>query len=481
MIINGGSRAGAVELAAHLCRTDTNEMVELLELRGVATRELREGLRQMEGIAAGTRCRKSLYHANIDPDPDAPALTLAQQRGAVEALERGLRLTGHPRLVVAHVKNGRRHLHVVWSRIDQATMKAVHDGHSYRTHERVARHLEALFGHRVVPGTRGKPVEEPKLSRSPRPTTAETQQAERTGIDPREIARLVTQLWHSAATGQAFKTAIEAAGFQLVRGDRRDFCLVDRTGGVHSLARRLTGLRAADVRHKLRDVDPDTLPGIKAARLSCRSANQAALQAEVSPAMTAASARQNPSRAATRGLDGVTGRASHRRPASTLCGPVLRLFRPDARVITPSPPPDAKPVPVPPETRVLSGRIRSIGSAGRPGPVSLPRSPSLILKEPLAERPLAVAPSASPPVRKPVATPDRPVLNLARALGVDPPYELVMWAMEQKRKLIAYSCETGAYVVPELAHLTAIITGAYLELGLTATGKMRLSGGPSPC
>ena len=65
MIINGGSRAGAGELAAHLGRTDTNEAVELQEVRGLADADLRTGLRQMEAIAAVTRCRKSLYHANV--------------------------------------------------------------------------------------------------------------------------------------------------------------------------------------------------------------------------------------------------------------------------------------------------------------------------------------------------------------------------------------------------------------------------------
>ena len=52
--------------------------------------------------------------------------------------------------------------------------------------------------------------------------------------------------------------------------------------------------------------------------------------------------------------------------------------------------------------------------------------------------------------------------------------------MEARKKLIAYSSATGAYVVPELEHLGRVLSGAYLEAGLTVTGKQRQTGGPAP-
>jgi hypothetical protein len=57
------------------------------------------------------------------------------------------------------------------------------------------------------------------------------------------------------------------------------------------------------------------------------------------------------------------------------------------------------------------------------------------------------------------------------AIGV--PQEVIAWAMEAKRKLIAYSDATGEYVATELEHLSRIISGAYLDQGLTTTGKQR--------
>ena len=82
MIVKGGSRAGAAELAKHLARRDTNEQVELVETRGTVAADLLGALSEMEAVSAGTRCRRPLYHANIDPDARY-AMTGAQWQEAV--------------------------------------------------------------------------------------------------------------------------------------------------------------------------------------------------------------------------------------------------------------------------------------------------------------------------------------------------------------------------------------------------------------
>jgi hypothetical protein len=56
-------------LAAHLLRTDTNERVELVELKGVAATTLPAALLEMQALALGTRCKKALYHASINTAP----------------------------------------------------------------------------------------------------------------------------------------------------------------------------------------------------------------------------------------------------------------------------------------------------------------------------------------------------------------------------------------------------------------------------
>ena len=263
MVIKGKARAGARQLAAHLLRTDQNERAELREVRGVAALDLRGALLEMEAVAAGGRTRRPFYHASINTRADEP-LTAEQERQAVDALEATLGLTGQPRAVVAHVKEGRAHLHVVWSRVNADTMKAIPDSHNYRRHEAVSRALERAFGHQRVQGAH---VERDGIERPERtPSHAEMMQAERSGMTPAQAKEAVTALWQDTATGQDFADALARAGWILARGDRRDFVLVDEAGELHSLARRVEGVKAKDVRARLSDLDADQLPSADEAR-----------------------------------------------------------------------------------------------------------------------------------------------------------------------------------------------------------------------
>ena len=136
MIVNGGSRAGAQSLATHLLNATKNERVAVLDVRGCLSTDLRGALVEMEESAEATRCRKPLYHANIDPDRKV-RMTAEQWQRSIDALEEKLGLQDHARAVVMHVKRGREHIHVVWNRIDLETMQTVRDSHNYRKHELV--------------------------------------------------------------------------------------------------------------------------------------------------------------------------------------------------------------------------------------------------------------------------------------------------------------------------------------------------------
>ena len=276
MVIKGGSRSGGGDLAAHLLRTDTNERAEVMELRGVlADRlpgelgdQLAEALREMEAVATGTRCRKPLYHASINTGP-GEELTAEQKAAAVARLELALGLEGHARAVIEHRKEGRDHLHIVWSRIDVDTMRAARDSHNYRKHEEVARELEREFGHNRVQGAhveRDGPEGErrPRPARTPSP--AAVQQATRTKRSLGDVGADLTRLWRAADTGPAFAAALDGAGYVLAQGDRRGFVVIDREGGVHSLARRIEGASTREVNARLAGVELGSRPTVDQAR-----------------------------------------------------------------------------------------------------------------------------------------------------------------------------------------------------------------------
>jgi hypothetical protein len=263
LIIKGKSRSGPGALAAHLGNAEKNERIHLLETRGTVATDLRGALIEMDAYAAGTRCEKPLYHAAISPAPPH-RLTPEQTAEAIDALEQKLGLSGHSRVVVMHEKEGREHLHVVWSRIDLERMRSVSDSHNYRKHEEVSRDLERRFGHDRVQGAHH---ERDGIARPDRtPSRAELRQEERTGITGKQVKVEVSALFRASDGPEAFKSALEEKGYMLAKGDRRDFVIIDGGGGVHSLARRLDGVKAADLRLFMAPLDRDSLPEVELAR-----------------------------------------------------------------------------------------------------------------------------------------------------------------------------------------------------------------------
>jgi Relaxase/Mobilisation nuclease domain len=271
MVVKGSARGNAADLAAHLL-SSRNERAEVIELRGVAGQDLRSAFLEIELVGSGTRSRRPFYHASINPDP-GEQLTAQQRAEAVDRLEAELGLAGQPRAVIEHAKKGRTHWHVVWSRVDLRRMAMIDDSHNYRRHELVARECERAFGHAKVQGAHVEREDAPRPKRTPR--HAEMQQAERSGITPQAATAQVTALWRVTDSGRSFAAALADHGWILARGDRRDFVVIDPAGETHSLARRIEGVKAADVRARMADVDRATLPSIEDARAQQQEQRQA--------------------------------------------------------------------------------------------------------------------------------------------------------------------------------------------------------------
>jgi Relaxase/Mobilisation nuclease domain len=263
MIIKGKSRAGAGSLAAHLGNAEKNERVTTLETRGTVAHDLRGALTEMEAYAAGTRCEKSLYHAALSPEPPH-RLSPTQRTEAINALEEKLGLSGHARVVVMHEKLGREHIHVVWSRIDLDRMRSVSDSHNYRKHEEVSRDLERRFGHDRVQGAHHEREGVKRPDRTP--SRSELRQQERTGIKDKDVKAEVSALYKSSDWARSFATALDEAGYVLAKGDRRDFVIIDREGGVHSLARRIDGVKAAELREFMSPLNRESFPTVQQAQ-----------------------------------------------------------------------------------------------------------------------------------------------------------------------------------------------------------------------
>ncbi len=264
MIILAGSAGHAANLGRYLMAQGENERVELRDIRGVDADTPLEALLDMAETAhLATDCQKPLYHAVINPEP-GEEMTPERWDRAAALLEERLGLDDHARVVVMHTKEGREHMHVVWSRLDEDEGRLVRMSHDYAKGEAVARQLEEEFGHGRVPGPHSREADEPRPERAPDRDAME--QGKRSGIDPRALKERVTELWEQSDCGRAFVAAMDQEGFVVAAGDRRDFVIVDPEGGVHGLRRSISGGREAAIREKMADVDRDSLPGVTEAQ-----------------------------------------------------------------------------------------------------------------------------------------------------------------------------------------------------------------------
>ena len=250
MIVKGNSRSNAAFWAKHLLNAEENERVSVVEMKGLYADDVKEAFREMRLLAAGTRADKPYYIVSMNPREDE-RLTPEQWDIAVERLEAKLGLTDHARLQVEHEKEGRTHRHIIWSRVDVDSMTVVPTTNNYYVHAETARELEQLFDH--------EPTPVPPAPERDRFKDWETFRAQESGIDPKEMKAEITALWQQSDGGRAFQAAVEEKGYLLAKGDRRDFVLIDPEGDIHSLARRIDGAKAADIRAKMTDLDRDSL------------------------------------------------------------------------------------------------------------------------------------------------------------------------------------------------------------------------------
>lgn len=243
MILNGSQRGGARQLAAHLLSTD-NDHVTVHEVRGFATSDLTGAFVEAHAISKATKCRQFLFSLSLNPPPKAAVPTTAFEE-AVKQIEQKLDLVGHPRAIVFHEKNGRRHAHVVWSRIDRETMKAKQMSFYKTKLRKVSKTLFRAHGWIMPEGLAESTKRDPRNF-----TLHEWLQAKRAEQDPRDIKEALQDAWQISDNREAYEQALGERGFKLARGDRRGFVAVDYEGSVFAVAR-WTGIKTKEVRARL--------------------------------------------------------------------------------------------------------------------------------------------------------------------------------------------------------------------------------------
>jgi hypothetical protein len=257
MILKGAQRGGAKQLALHLMKTEENEHVEIHEVRGFLADDVLGAFREVEAISQGTKCKQYLFSVSLNP-PQTENVSIETFESALSAIEERTGLTGQPRVVVFHEKEGRRHCHAVWSRIDTETMTAKPLPFFKNKLQDVSRQQYLENGWRMPPGLIDKRNRDPRNF-----TLDEWQQAKRAGGNAGEIKALIQEAWSISDSKNSFAHALKERGFYLAKGDRRGHIAMSFDGEPFSIPRML-GKKTKDVRARLGD--PNDLPSIEDAR-----------------------------------------------------------------------------------------------------------------------------------------------------------------------------------------------------------------------
>jgi Relaxase/Mobilisation nuclease domain len=270
MIGKGNHHRHGVKLAAYLMTGHPGERAELIEMRDFGpVSDLRDGFRA-EHIRArdGTRADAPFFHVQLrGAHGEGLKLTDAQMLEIADRCDTALGLAGQPRAASLHInrQTGDRHLHLGYSLVAESE-----DGRLYvrklglykNKLKALSRELEKDYGLQIVSNER-QPHD-----RAPIADRGEIEESRRIGTDVRAIRTAILDCLEQSDGGKSFKAALEARGFMLATGDRRDcFVVVDAAGGQHALNKKLTGQTLAQMRDRLADLDRSRLPGVEQAQV----------------------------------------------------------------------------------------------------------------------------------------------------------------------------------------------------------------------
>lgn len=261
MIPFASQRGGGQDLATHLLNAYDNELAEVAHLRGAIADDLHGAFKEWEVQADTlTRCTQYLYSLSINPDPRQGPLTRDQYMDYIARTEEALGLTEQPRAVVFHIKEGREHCHVVWSRIDAEQQRAVHLAFDREKLMQVTRSFARDHGLKLPPGyeqSRGAGQE----------SLYEQVQKQQTGLSKSDHMRHVTDAWQHSDDARSFVQALAERGYVLATG-KRPYLVVDFYGNVNALPKLIDdkSVRTADIRAFLeRDYPAASLPSVEEA------------------------------------------------------------------------------------------------------------------------------------------------------------------------------------------------------------------------
>lgn len=256
MIIKGSQRGGAKQLALHLLNDVDNDHVEIHAIEGFVSDNVTGALREIYAISRATKCKQFMFSLSLSPPHDAVVSNEDYEAAINDAAER-LGLAGQPRIILFHEKQGRRHCHVVFSRINTQDMKGINLPFFKDRLNELSREIYLTHGWDVPKGFKDR-----KTSSKFNYNHVSYQEAKKAKRDPKAVKAILLECWQISDNRQSFEAALADKGFVLCRGDRRGFVVIDMNSKIYSLSRWIDQT-SKTIRQKIGD--PEYLPSVNEA------------------------------------------------------------------------------------------------------------------------------------------------------------------------------------------------------------------------
>lgn len=248
MILKASPRSGAVALGKHLLNDRENDHVEVHAVEGFLSTNLTDAMRELELASKGVKSKQPIFSLSLSAPPEEDVSNELYIE-AVRRVEAANGLTGQPKIIVFHEKDGRRHCHAAWSRIDAQTMTVKELPFFKNKCREIAKELYLENGWELPRGFVDK--RERDLTSF---NLAEWQICKRLGRNPRQLKSLAQESWAVSDSPAAFARALEQRGLFLAKGDRRDFVALTVDGEPFSLPR-LLGKRTKELRERMNGIE----------------------------------------------------------------------------------------------------------------------------------------------------------------------------------------------------------------------------------
>lgn len=227
-IVKGKARSAGRQLATYLLSMKENEMVRIIDLDGQMNFqdwELKTLLGDFTLNEKLTRGRKGIYHATIRPEQTVSmTMTDDEWMECVDILSDALKFSNQRKAVVMHEKQGWRHIHIAYERVDLEKRKMLSIDNDYAKQTKARKKIAQRFDMRQTPEI---------------------------NANRKKIKEELTALWRKTDDDKGFLRMAKQQGYTIARGfDKQEFVVIDKTGRSFELRRHLDKVRIKEVRER---------------------------------------------------------------------------------------------------------------------------------------------------------------------------------------------------------------------------------------